>query len=99
MRIKVNDKDFERLAADLEDIPNELLLKGTKYFRDATPVRSGNARRNTFRKGDTIKADYAYAQRLDDGYSRQAPNGMTDPTIDYIQRELDERLRRSFRNK
>jgi hypothetical protein len=42
----------------------------------------------------TIEGDYTYAQRLDDGYSQQAPNGMTGPTERYIERRLDELVRK-----
>jgi hypothetical protein len=48
-------------------------------FRELTPVRSGNARRKTRLSGNEIQADYAYAQRLDKGWSQQAPQGMTRP--------------------
>jgi hypothetical protein len=35
-----------------------------------------------------------YAERLDQGYSNQAPKGMSDPTIDYIQQQLDIEVRK-----
>ena len=38
--------------------------------------------------GDTIRADYAYAQRLDNGYSNQAPRGMTEPTEKWLARRV-----------
>lgn len=94
MRIKVNDREFEQLVDDLEGIPTNLIKLGGDYFKSITPVRSGNARRRTSTYGDTIHADYPYAQRLDQGYSNQAPKGMSEPTIDYIDRELDRILRR-----
>jgi hypothetical protein len=59
-----------------------------QYFRKITPiapVQGGNARRNTFLVNDTVQANYPYAQRLDQGYSRQAPDGMSKPTIQYMQ--------------
>jgi hypothetical protein len=34
----------------------------------------------------TIYASYPYAQRLDEGWSRQSPDGMTKPTEDFIQK-------------
>lgn len=55
-----------------------------KAFVKNTPVRSGNARRNTKKQGKVINADYPYAQRLEEGYSQQAPNGMTEPTIEEV---------------
>lgn len=56
-----------------------------KEFVKKTPVDSGNARRRTaFRNGNTIDARYNYANRLNQGWSRQADNGMTDPTVEFI---------------
>ena len=62
-------------------------------FRDVTPVRSGNARRNTKLKGNVIDANYPYATVLDKGRhltsrgmrgSDQAPDGMSEPTFKHI---------------
>jgi len=65
-----------------------------KEFVRVTPVRSGNARRKTKLQKDTIVADYPYAQRLDEGYSKQAPQGMTKPTEDFIRKEIDKIMRK-----
>lgn len=64
--------------------PNVMTREAYSYFRDKTPVRSGNAQRRTRLSGDEIQANYAYAQRLDSGYSTQAPEGMTKPTEKFI---------------
>ena len=63
----------------------KLAEEAYKYFRAITPIKTGNARRNTHLFQDTIEADYPYAQRLDNGYSKQAPSGMTRPTDRFIQ--------------
>ena len=65
--------------------PKKLAEEAYQYFRNTTPIRTGNARRNTHLRGDEIRADYAYATRLDDGWSRQAPDGMSAPTTKFIQ--------------
>jgi hypothetical protein len=61
-----------------------------QFFRKTTPIKSGNARKNTdydsTETGGTITGDYPYANRLNEGYSRQAPEGMTKPTIAHIRR-------------
>jgi len=31
-----------------------------------------------------------YAERLDQGYSRQAPKGMTEPTEKFLQKRIDD---------
>lgn len=64
-----------------------------KSFRKYTPYRSGNAFRNTqIQNGNTILADYPYAQRLEEGYSNQAPRGMSEPTYEDIRRYILRRL-------
>jgi tRNA G10 N-methylase Trm11 len=65
---------------DLKNIPQEAY----EYFRDITPIRTGNARRKTKLQNDAIVADYPYGKRLDEGYSPQAPRGMSKPTIEHI---------------
>ena len=63
---------------------NKLAGEAHKHFVSITPIRSGNARRNTNLVGNSIEANYPYAVRLENGYSKQAPKGMTEPTIEYI---------------
>lgn len=65
--------------------PEKMAKEAFNYFKDITPIRSGNARRNTRLQGDEIQAQYPYAGRLDTGYSPQAPQGMTKPTEKFIQ--------------
>lgn len=65
--------------------PKKLAKEAYDYFKKETPIRTGNARSNTRLQGDEIWADYRYAQRLDGGYSSQAPQGMTKPTEKFIQ--------------
>jgi hypothetical protein len=55
--------------------------KNTKTPAGYTP---GNARRKTTLKNDTIHANYAYATRLDNGWSKQSPNGMSKPAMDAV---------------
>ena len=51
-------------------------------------VNGGNARRRTRLNNNIITADYPYATRLNDGYSRQAPQGMTDPWTKWMAQQL-----------
>jgi hypothetical protein len=70
-------KALKRYPQDAED-----------KFVSLTPIRSGNARRNTYlRNNDTISANYAYAQRLDEGHSRQAPDGMVKPFEKWVEQK------------
>lgn len=87
-RITINDREVKRLFEDLEQMGEIVMKDGHKYFRNKTPIRTGNARSKTQRKNLTIQAKYPYAGRLDEGWSGQAPKGMSAPTEDYIDREV-----------
>ena len=71
---------------------NAVPAKSYEHFKSKTPIRSGNARRKTRLQGTSIKADYPYAGRLDAGWSKQAPEGMVQPTIRYIKALIAEIL-------
>lgn len=76
---------IKRLNQITNDLTGKKLAEeGFTYFRAITPYRSGNAQNNTSLRGDTITANYPYATRLDNGYSRQAPNGMSKPTDEHM---------------
>lgn len=81
--ITVDIKIGDKLTPALKNMRKEL----AKYpqaaedkFVSLTPVRSGNARSHTHLVNNkTIQANYPYAQRLDEGWSKQAPKGMVEP--------------------
>lgn len=66
----------------------ELAEEGYAVFKKETPIRKGNARRKTRLKGSDIEADYPYAGRLDQGYSKQSPEGMVTPTIEHVKQYI-----------
>ena len=72
---------------------NKLANIGADYMRNITPIRSGYAKDHTRAEGNNIHADYQYADVLDQGRymsnrgmrgSDQAPNGLTKPTIEFL---------------
>ena len=71
-----------KISARFRNLPKEAY----RYWRGVTPKKSGNARRKTRLSGTEIQARYPYAKRLDEGWSRQAPDGMFAPTVKHIQR-------------
>lgn len=98
--LKVNtiSASLKRIQRKLDKVPSEAY----DVFKKNTPVRTGNARRNTRLKGDTIEANYQYAQVLDKGRhmtrrglrgSDQAPEGMTKPTRDFIKKRVGQILK------
>ncbi len=83
---KIQDQ-LKRLNQELSS--EELAKKAYKFFRSTTPIKTGNARRRTKLSGSQILAQYPYAGPLDQGSSKQAPDGMTQPTIDFLKKEID----------
>lgn len=80
---------FKKIQKKLNNVPEEAY----NFFVKETPIRSGNARRRTkLRNKETIVADYPYAQRLDEGYSKQSPKGMTNPTSNFIRKRVKQIL-------
>lgn len=90
------------------DTLNDTNLSKVAYdkFRDVTPMKTGNAKRNTHLTGKTIDANYPYADVLDKGRhmtsngmrgSKQAPRGMTQPTLDHLRQYIQQRLGVSVR--
>lgn len=83
--VSLNIKNrLSRLEQGLDKVPEKAFVK----FRQTTPIKSGNARKKTSltknAQGGQINGDYPYVNRLNEGYSKQAPTGMTSPTIEYI---------------
>jgi len=92
--MKVDARIFNKRMKELSKLPEHLLDEALDFMKENTPADSGYARRNTKRKGSQIVSDYPYAGRLDEGYSRQAPNGFTEPTIEQLRKETDKFVRK-----
>ena len=93
MNVKIED----RMTPSLQRMDRELrtlIPRVYDFFKQQTPIRTGAARKQTQLKGSTIHANYAYAERLDQGYSKQAPEGMIRPTEQFIKKELDRIFRK-----
>jgi hypothetical protein len=87
-------KNIQNRIAKIQKVldPKNLATVGFPVFIKNTPVKTGFARRHTVKNNDEITAQYPYAKRLDNGWSKQSPNGMVKPTIaairDYIKKQL-----------
>lgn len=103
MPLKIDNSQFKQLAQLTRKVFDDLVQDAFDFYVDQTPVGRpstwkkpraprgyvpGNARRSTRLRGRTIEGVYPYAERLEDGWSRQAPKGMSDPTIQHVQRVL-----------
>lgn len=82
-------KEIENAA-----VPEKIAKEVFNYFKGITPKDKGNARRNTTLNGDTIHANYPYATRLDNGYSKQAKDGMSKPTLEKLSELVKNNLKR-----
>lgn len=84
--ITITDKitpAIQRQITQLEQYP----ARAEVEFKKLTPIRTGNARRRTTLKNQTIQANYPYVEPLDQGASRQAPQGMTRPFEQWVKTE------------
>lgn len=86
--MEVDSKQFERMLDKAEKELKTINREAYDFFKEHTPKASGNAQRNTSLQDNKIKADYAYAKRLDDGWSKQARDGMTQPTIEHLEKKI-----------
>lgn len=90
--IQFNVKNLTTVQSKLKSIKTQIAKvpeEAYKVFVQNTPIKTGNARRSTKLKGkQTIEANYPYAQRLDNGYSKQSRKGMTKPTTDFIRKRI-----------
>lgn len=82
--------NIENRIKKVNNFLKELPRKFHEEFKSKTPIDTGNARRNTDLRRNEIVADYEYAGKLQAGKSKQAPDGMRDPTID--------EMRKNFKN-
>jgi len=89
--ITLNVKGVQKVSSNIAKIQRKLDKvpdEAHKVFVANTPVRSGNARRNTKLQKDSIKANYPYAKRLNEGWSKQSPKGMVEPTLQFIRKRI-----------
>ena len=94
IKVSVSDREVQRMFDELEDMPKDVMKASYKFYKNETPVRSGNARNKTKLRNKQIKSGYPYAGKLDEGWSKQAPKGMTEPTIDYIDDQIEKEVRK-----
>jgi hypothetical protein len=77
--------DFERELAGFVAVLAEDVFQDAKAN---TPIRSGNARRNWTKtvssRSAVVENKVPYIERLEAGYSKQAPRGILGPTLTQI---------------
>jgi hypothetical protein len=86
MTIIINDKMTSRLQRFIKDLEKVMPDAYDVWLRN-TPKDKGGARQRTSLKGNIIHANYPYADKLDQGYSKKS-TGMSEPTKDFITKRL-----------
>ncbi len=82
---------LRRVQSDMDKLP----AQAYDFWVKTTPKDTGNARRRTkLQNKRIINADYPYAVPLDNGWSKQAPKGMSEPTEQFIKDRLKNILRK-----
>ena len=93
MTLRKVQSQIDKRLREIERELKPLVHNATREFVRVTPKRTGNARKSTKQRGNSIDAHYEYATSLNEGYSRQAPDGMTKPTIEFIRSEVRKIMR------
>ena len=86
MGMKINNRVYRKKIKKLQKYAKTRLPRDTlKFFKDATPIDGGNARRNTRltkkRDGFSISGDYDYSGVIDRGEYPKNPITKTGKTI------------------
>lgn len=88
IRTRVSKKGFKSIHTEIVKAVSDMADDFYKEVKDETPVDTGTAKRSWKKKKGssmtTINNRQPYISELDDGSSRQAPNGMTKPAIKKI---------------
>lgn len=71
----VGDTSLAGLTAAIDDVVKRLVPEIQSQIQRRTPIKTGNARRGWQTRQSTVENKVPYIERLERGYSRQAPNG------------------------
>lgn len=71
----VGDTNLPGLTSAIDSVIQRLVPEVQSQIQRRTPIKSGNARRGWQTRQSTIENKVPYIERLEHGYSRQAPNG------------------------
>ena len=93
-KITVNVRQALGLFKDMDELAETVIDEAYPFLKEKTPIKTGNARRNTVKRKTKIVSNYNYAGDLDAGKSRQAPDGFTAPTIEQMQKIVDREIRK-----
>lgn len=87
-----NGRGKAKLRA-IRNAPTKAWKEAGKHLRNITPKDTGNARRKTRVTSNRWEMNYPYFERLDTGWSRQAPSGMTKHAINLFYKLVKKYMR------
>ena len=77
--------DLRQLENQFDELLKKISQRTVSIAREETPIRTGRARRGwTERSNDSgffVQNSVPYIEQLEKGRSRQAPKGITKPTV------------------
>ena len=94
MTIKIDMSGLKNQLKKASKIKDAIIKPAYKFFLLETPIKTGYARSHTRLKQSSIEAKYPYAGKLDAGYSKQSPQGMTEPTLKEIKRLANDYIKK-----
>ena len=91
MGLRVDTREVDKMFEDLMDMDKDVMADAFETFKESTPEDTGYAKNTATKlkkkkKNYYIHAQYPYAKRLDEGWSKKKPKGMTAPT----ERKIDD---------
>jgi hypothetical protein len=94
MTVNFDMSGLNQKFKNAQALKREVMKPTFDFFVKTTPIKTGNARRSTALNNSEIDANYPYAGKLDDGYSKQAPKGMTAPALKELTRLINQYITR-----
>jgi len=94
MSVKISHNRITPSLGRIRQKMDKLPRQAFAHWKKITPKKTGNAKRKTKLNRNIIEANYPYAVRLDEGYSKQAPRGMLEPTLKYVNTLLKRKILR-----
>ena len=75
------DSIRSELSKEIDDLKAFVASTFTSEVKSRTPIDTGNARRGWQQRTSQIENRVPYIERLEGGYSKQAPNGFVNQAI------------------
>lgn len=94
VQMNIDLTKFKNKVSNLLSVETQLVDQIYRHFHDITPYKTGNARAHTILVKNRIVAGYPYAEKLDQGYSKQAPKGMTGPTEEFAKKIITQAIQK-----